>query len=170
MGYDERSFQPPLLSTTADLSIPEASFHLRVSRDAWAACSVLTPRAVIADTSTVRLLREISPPHHFAVPADDLHSVPLGYAPGDRVVESFSEFLSRTQPDERWGCLIVFEPLGFLIYGRWTADDGELLVQDARGPLVNTVFGFPRSRVADWLDTLDRLASTLSGADGEEMR
>lgn len=170
MGHDELSFQPPELSAAADLSIPEATFHLRVSRDAWAACSVLTPRTVIADTSTVRLLREISPPHDFAVAADGLHSVPLGYAPGDRVVESFREFLSHRQPDERWGCLIVFEPLGFLIYGRWTADEGELLVQDARGPLVNTVFGFPRTRVADWLDALGRLAATLSGAGGEEVR
>jgi hypothetical protein len=45
-----------------------------------------------------------------------------------------------------------------------------LLVQDARGPLVSTVFSFPRSRVADWVDALDRLASILSSAGGEEMR
>jgi hypothetical protein len=170
MGYDELSFQPPQLVATADLSIPEATFHLRLSQDAWAACSVLTPRTVISDTSTVRLLREISPPHDFAVAVDDLHSVPLGYAAASRVVESFSEFLSHTQPDERWSCLIVFEPLGFLIYGRWTTDDGELLVQDARGPLVSTVVSIPRSRVMDWAGALDRLASTRSSSGGEERR
>jgi hypothetical protein len=162
MSYDQLSFQGPQLLTTADWSIPEATFHLRLSRDAWASCSVLTPRTSIADTATVRLLQEISPPHDFAVAVDGLHSVPLGYAPGSRWLTSFSEFLSDTQTDERWRCLIAFEPLGFLIYGRWASDDGELLVQDARASLVNTVFSFPRSRVPDWLDTLDRLASTLS--------
>lgn len=170
MGYDPLAFQGPRLRATADLSIPEATFHLRFSRDAGAVCSVLTPRTAIADTATVRLLREISPPHDFAAPVDDLHSVPLGYAPEARLVASFREFLAHTEPDERWRCLIAFEPLGFVIYGRWTAEDGELLVQDARGPLVNAVFGFPRSRVADWLRTLDRLASTLSSPGREGTR
>jgi hypothetical protein len=164
MGYDEFAFQTPQLLTTADLSIPEASFHLRFSGEAWASCSMLTTRASIADTATVRLLQEISPSHDFAVAADDLYSVPMGYAPGSQLLTSFSEFLSDTQQDEHWRCLIAFEPLGFLIYGRWTTDEGELLVQDARGPLVNSVFNLPRSRVPDWLDTLGRLASTLSTA------
>lgn len=162
MAYDQLSFQGPQLLTTADLSIPEATFHLRLSRDAWAACSMLTTRTSIADTETVRLLQELSPPHDFADAVDDLHSVPLGYAPGSRWLTAFSEFLSDTQRDERWRCLITFEPLGFLIYGRWASDEGELLVQDARASPVNAVFSFPRSRVSDWLNTLDRLASTLS--------
>ena len=161
MGYDELSFQGPQLLTTADWSIPEAAFHLRVSRDAWAACSMLTTRASLADTATVRLLRERFPPHDFAAAVDGLYSVPLGYAEGSRWLTGFGEFLSDTQRDERWRSLIVFEPLGFLIYGRWTADEGELLVQDARDSPVQAVFSFPKSRVPDWLNTLDRLASTL---------
>lgn len=125
---------------------------------------MLTTRMHIADTATVRLLRELAPPHDFAVAVDDLYSVPMGYAGGSELVASFSEFLSHTQREERWRGLISFSPLGFMIYGRWTADDGELLVQDARGPLVNTVFDFPRSRVPHWLNTLDRLASIVSNA------
>jgi len=164
MGYDEHSFQGPQLLATADLSIPEATFHLRLTRDAWAACSMLTTRAIIADTATVRLLREISPPHDFAAAVDGSYPVPLGYAPGSRLLPSFTEFFSHTQPDERWRNLIAFEPLGFLIYGRWGTDEGELLVQDARDSVVNTVFSLLRSRVPDWLNTLDGLAATLLAA------
>jgi hypothetical protein len=164
MSYDPLAFLGPQLLATADLSVPEAIFHLRFSQNRSASCSLLTTRTSIANTSTVRLLREITPPHDFAVAFDDRHPVPLGYAPGSRVLASFREFLSNTQQDERWSCLVAFEPLGFLIYGRWTTDDGELLVQDARGPLVKTVFSLPRAQVSEWRDTLDRLASALSTA------
>lgn len=162
MSYDPLAFQGPQLLATADLSVPEAIFHLKFSQNRSASCSILTTRTSISDTSTVRLLREITPSHDFAVAVDDRHPVPLGYAPGSRVLASFSEFLSNTQRDERWSCLVAFEPLGFLIYGRWTAEEGELLVQDARGPLVKTVFSLPRSQVSEWRSTLDRLASIVS--------
>jgi hypothetical protein len=87
----------------------------------------------------------------------------MGYAPAERVLARLREFLSRDDRDERWRGLITFEPLGFVIYGRWAADERELLVQDARdSPPVNTVFTFPASRVPDWLSTVDGLAATLS--------
>src|SRR5687768_5649555 len=155
MGYDELAFQGPQLLATADLSVPEATFHLKLSRDAWAVCSMLTTRTNIADTSTVQLLPEISPPHDCAVAVDHLHLVPLGYTTASRLVTSFREFLSQARQDESWHQLIAFEPLGFVIYGRWTTEEGELLVEDARGPVESAAFSLPRSRVPDWLDTLD---------------
>ncbi|HST58786.1 MAG TPA: hypothetical protein VLK84_08865 [Longimicrobium sp.] len=163
MSYDEFAFQEPALSATAELSIPEATFHLKLSRDAWAACSLLTTRASMANTETVQLLHEISPRHDFAVAVGDTYSVPMGYQEVKRVVAPLREFLSRDDREERWRSLVLFEPLGFVIYGRWATDERELLVQDARdSPPVNAVFTFPASRVPDWLSTLDRLAATLS--------
>lgn len=163
MSYDEFAFQEPQLSATAELSIPEATFHLKFSRDAWVSCSMLTRRASITNTATVQLFHEISPAHDFAVATTDLYSVPMGYAPAERVLMPLREFLLDQHRGERWRNLIVFEPLGFVIYGRWTADEGELLVQDARdSPPVGAVFPFPASRASDWLNTVDELAATLS--------
>jgi hypothetical protein len=163
MSYDEFAFQERQLSATTELSIPEAAFHLKFSRDAWVSCSMLTPRSSIANTSTVQLLHELSPRHDFAAATANLYSVPMGYAPAERVLTPLRDFLLERHRDERWRNLIVFEPLGFVIYGRWTTDEGELLVQDARdSPPVNSVFPFPASRVPEWLNTVDELAATLS--------
>ncbi|HET7228784.1 MAG TPA: hypothetical protein VFJ16_02145 [Longimicrobium sp.] len=164
MPYDRHSFETAQLSAWADPAIPEATFHVRMSRNGWAACSLLTPRASITGTETARLLQEMSPAHDFAAATDGWYSVPLGYAQASRLVPSFREFLSDTQPGERWRPLVVFEPHGFVIYGRWAADGGELLVQDARDSVVHTVFSLPQSRVPDWMETFGRLAVTLSAS------
>ena len=162
MSYDRFSFHTSQILTTADLVIPDATFHFRFCQDGWAACSILTVRTKITNTATVRLLQEISPSHDFIGAIEELFSVPLGSASGERLVKSFNEFFSNTKQGEAWRLLIAFEPLGFVIYGRWPFEGSELLVQDTRDSIVNTVFNLPEPYISEWLNTVDRLAVILS--------